>query len=272
MNIRRLFLVVASGVLIGTTLAFPESVAATWTASCTVDGYHNMYAGMGVSPTGLIGASAQVRWYDTSLCNQGPTPDYSWSLSWVALVGVSTQDIFQVGFGKCANVPTTSTSSSCPYNSGVSYHWYYYQRAGGGPCGAEFNTTFQKAPKGNASAGTYTYAIQQKSDTSGTYFAATIDGQEQTRRSTSDLNVCWQGGITGAQYMNEMLDAGDQNGGTVSSHQPFSAITYQSSTGWHNTSWTLLRNCDANSDPTDWSCVVSSTSHNTFYNYDRRAP
>lgn len=72
--------------------------------------------------------------------------------------------------------------------------------------------------------------------------------------------------------MNEMLDKGDQNAGTVSSHQSYSSMQYQTATGWHNTSWTLGRACDANSDTSDWSCYVSSATANSIVEYDRRAP
>jgi hypothetical protein len=86
-----------------------------------------------------------------------------------------------------------------------------------------------------------------------------------------DALICW-GGVESAAFTNEMLDQRDQNAGTVSNHQSFSGIQTQYSGGWHNVSWALGRACDFNDEPTYWSCGVSSTNHNVFYNYDRRAP
>jgi hypothetical protein len=70
-----------------------------------------------------------------------------------------------------------------------------------------------------------------------------------------------------------MLDNADQNAGTVSNRQSYSAVKYQNGSGsWQDISWTLGRDCDANSYPAAWTCSVSTSTHNVFYESDIRKP
>lgn len=68
---------------------------------------------------------------------------------------------------------------------------------------------FKKAPKGNAGPGTLDYRIEKSTD----YYYAFIAGVAQHNRHEDNLEVCWPGGVTGAQWMNEMLDWNDANAG-----------------------------------------------------------
>jgi hypothetical protein len=231
-----------------------------------VDG--NYYAGMGVSPSSIQGVSAQIEWFNTSLCIQDPdTPDWSWSLSWIGLIGPDDPnqdgfDIFQGGFGKC--VP--SGVGSCPGNAGISYHWWFWEYEAGA-CGNAQNSTFRKANKGNASAGTYLYKIDHRPASS--RYSFSIDGTDQTFITESTVSTCW-GGVSGAQIMNEMLDYRDQDAGTVGNHQEFSAVKYQNGSGFHSVNW-APGSCDANSQPSNWACNTSAAS-DRITTWDFRAP
>lgn len=228
---------------------------------------------MGLSPTGLKGVAAKIEYSNPDLCVQGGQEDYSWSLSWVGIVGPGVGDIYQGGIAKCQFVPAFA-GHSCPYNSGISYFWYYWGY-GDGACGMHADSGFRKALKGNAPQGSDPYGnvhrIEYNSVTS--RFVYSIDGVNQKLLDASIPLTCWAGGIRGAQLMNEMLDNGDHNGGTVSNPQSFSASQYQNSSGgWQNISWTLGRPCDANSYPASWTCNVSTVTSNVFYEQDLRAP
>ncbi len=254
-------------------LLSPPAVFASWTANCTYDGYQNKFAGMGVYPAGLQGVQAKIEWFQTNGCRPvGGTSDWSWSLSWISIVGrTNVFDIYQGGFAWCPFV--SPLNLSCPNNNGISYYFYEYGY-GDGACGPGFSSGFIKALKGNAPQGSdpygNVYKIEHNSATNRYVFS--IDGVDQKHLDQSVPLTCW-GGVTGTQIMNEMLDQGDQNAGTVSNPQSYSAIQYQNSSGgWQNISWTLGRACDANSNPAAWTCNVSSGTHNVFYEKDLRAP
>jgi hypothetical protein len=244
-----------------------EARAAT---ACDPNVYFNMFSGNGQNATGAVGVKATIEWANPVLCAQTGTNDPSWSLSWVSLDGANSPqiagvNIFQGGFARCANVP-----SSCPYNGGASYYWYYYGHETG-PCGLAFNTGVVKASLGNAGTGSRIYRIERSGSTYGFW----ISGQLQVSRSADDLDVCWDGGVRAVEWQNEMLDPGDHTGGLVSDAQKWETVAYKNSLG----TWVALDRgntsalpCDANSNPTYWSCLISASPRDVFYQYDRRAP
>lgn len=248
------------------TLAMPRGVAAAM-PQCIRDGYHNLFVGDAMGSTSLRGAQSTVEWFNDQLCLQGETFDYSWSLAWVGIVGVhdQTNDIFQGGFARCSSV---GGALSCPFNGGVSYHFWFWQY-GDGACGPLANSGFRKANKGNASAGNYNYKIDYRPSASRYTFV--IDGTDQTFIPTSTPSTCW-GGIRGAQWFNEMLDTGDQNGGTVANHQTYSGSKWQDgSSVWHTAAWPTSTPCPVNSYPTAWRCN-NTASAGQFLDWDSRAP
>ena len=102
-------------------------------------------------------------------------------------------------------------------------------------------------------------------------YVASINGSSQKSIISTDIDTCF-GSLVQAEWKNEMLDPGDQNGGTVGNHQNFSGDQYHDSNGWHVMNWALGRACDANSNPTSWRCSVSPSTSNLFYNWDVREP
>ena len=156
--------------------------------------------------------------------------------------------------------------------AGLTFHWWYYAH-GVGACGAPFNTGIRKTQ--NVGAGSRLYSIHREVGADGPFWAFRINGVLHSSRVPSDITTCWPT-INLLVYMNEMLNINDFNYGTVSNHQHFAEVQYQISNGWHNSSWTLGRECDAHSDRDygqfNWRCFVSSADHNDFYQWDSRAP
>jgi hypothetical protein len=252
------------------SIASPSPARATggWTPpQCSVQPLYNKFAGDGIGSTNIRGARSTIEWFDESLCRQGTQHTYSWSLSWVGILGAG-QNIFQGGFAKCANI---EAGLSCPYNGGVSYHWWFWEYQDSPACGPYANSGFRKANKGNAGgAAAYDYEIDYRPNVSPPRYTFEIDGVDQTWISTSIPNTCW-GGVTGVQYMNEMLDYGDQNGGTVSNHQEHSSTMWQdASRNWHVSNLGSSP-CSANSYPAWCSCNIGS-GNDTIVSWDRRAP
>jgi hypothetical protein len=246
------------------------SPAIAW-PNCDTSPWYNHFAGMGRDVTDITGAQADIQWVNPSLCVQGGSPQNSWSMSWVAVVGDTPGgdlgiSIYQGGFTKCANV-----SGSCPYNGGASYYWYFFARPRDVGCGAPYNSGVIKV-KGNARSVQLNYKVAYVVIDGSPKWAFWIDHVRYNTRPASDLETCWPGGPNGIQVMNEMLDNNDQNGGTVGDHEDFDLVQYKTSTGWHGMNWTLGRACDANSYPTHWDCIVSSVNNDTFKNWDDRAP
>lgn len=248
----------------------PARVSATsgWTPPwCDVGPYQpgsNKFVGRGLGSTNIRGARATVEWFDESLCRQPnvfqPEQD-TWSLSWVAIVG-NGNEIFQVGFAKCP------PSGFCPYNNGISFHFWFWEYPAGA-CGAAADSGFRKANKGDVTGGAHVYSIDYRPAAS--RYSASIDGTDQTWIPTSTPSTCW-GGIVGAQYMNEMLDLGDQNGGTLSDHQEMTIVGWQdASQNWHVANIGPPGSCPTNSNPSAWTCNIASNS-NTIVSWDRRAP
>jgi hypothetical protein len=245
---------------------------AAW-PECLHTARHNLYAGDNWVAGGLRGVQARIEWFNTQLCIQDETPDDSWSLSWVGIVGPNSPtadgfDIFQGGFARCA---TSGTAHSCPYNGGVSYHWWFWEYEAG-PCGLAANSGFRKANKGNAGPGTYTYRIDYRPGVSPPRYSFQINGADQTWISTTTVSTCW-GGVSEAQLLNEMLDEGDQNGGTVADHQEYSQAKWEDVSEVIRTiTWPLGTPCDANSQPSAWTCNISGSTQGLFVTWDRRAP
>jgi hypothetical protein len=248
--------------------AFPV-IAVAWPA-CDGPSGTNLFAGNARFAGGLRGVYAEIEWFNTHLCVQTGDPEWSWSMSWVSLDGpnsdqVAGVSIFQGGFTKCAPAGT----GSCPFNGGVSYHWFYYGREEG-QCGAAYNSTIRKAPKGNAGPGVYDYEVSKAPDGDYHFY---INEVSQYAKAGYTIDDCWGGvGVVGVEWQNEMLDPNDQNGGTVSNHQQFFAVQYKDGSGWHSANRPLGSLCDANSNPASWHCGWGSTSGTFFNEWDERAP
>jgi hypothetical protein len=256
-----------AGLLLLNAAAFSAPRSAAAMPLCTLDGWHNLFVGDTLGPSGLKGAQTTIEWFNDQLCAQRERFDFSWSLAWVAIVGVHdlTYDIFQGGFARCASL---GMPYSCPYNNGVSYHFWWWSY-GDGACGSAFNSTFRKANKGNASAGMYNYKIDYR-PAAGRY-SFVIDGTDQTFIPTSTPTTCW-GGIRRAQWFNEMLDNGDQSGGTIANHQTYNRSKWQdSSANWHTVSWPTSTPCPVNVNPTAWKCNNTAIV-GQFLDWDARAP
>ncbi|MES2209375.1 MAG: hypothetical protein V4515_04230 [Chloroflexota bacterium] len=249
-------LIIASALAVGTLSAVPATATA-W-ANCTGVS-ENKFLGNGRSGTGLKGVYAEIEYVNENLCVQAATKVWSWSLSWVSLDGPQTAaagvNIYQGGYAKCPD-PSVNT---CPWNNGITYYWVFYQRETG-PCGLVFGTPFIKIA--NAATGLHFFQIS-KVGSSHNYY---IDEVFKYSRSVSDIETCWPG-VAAVEYQDEMLNDGDQGGGTVSNHQLFGNVQYQNASGWHYENRTPGSGC-ANSNPTNWRCTWDYTGHN-FYPWDR---
>ena len=250
--------------------ALTPGVAGAAMPACDPINNGNQFVGNTRFSLGIRGVSADIEWFNSSLCTQTGPSQPSWSLSWVALDSggddpdVPGVDIYQGGFAKCA-VPG---APSCAWNSGISYHWYYYGRQEG-VCGPFVSSGVIKAPKGNAGPGRYTYDISKQ--TSGSY-RFSIDGDAQYSKADWTLETCWLGGIERANWLNEMLDPNDQNGGTVAIHQVFDNLQYLNSSGWHDHTRPTSSSCQYNDQPVNWRCNFGSRNGNQFYSWDMRVP
>ncbi|HET7677968.1 MAG TPA: hypothetical protein VFK38_08965 [Candidatus Limnocylindrales bacterium] len=243
--------------------------------ACASDPNRSLFSGMGVRPTGMLGARAFIERFDPELCTQGPVTEVSsWALSWVSIDGPTEADpadginIFQGGIAKC------SGSDHCPWNLGNPFHFYYFAHSEGA-CSPPFNTKPVKLE--NVGPGSRLYEVSRRvaPPPTGAYWAFLIDGTSKHSRRGGDIMTCW-GSIIQLEFKNEMMNVNDYNPGLVSNHQHFAEVQYQTSNGWHDTSWTLGRECDAHSDRdfglSNWRCFVSSTDKNDFYQWDARAP
>jgi len=259
-NARWPSLLIGGVLALGTSLTVPASAAA-W-ANCQGVS-QNKYLGDGRSGAGLKGVYAEIEYVNESPCTQGATKVASWSLSWVSLDGPQTPadgvNIFQGGYAKCPD----PTVGSCPWNNGVTYYWVFYQRETGA-CGIKFTTPFIKIA--NAATGLHFFQISKV----GSNYNFYIDEVFKYARSASDLDTCWPG-VVAVEYQDEMLNNGDQGGGTVSNHQLFGNVQYQNGSGWHLENHASGSACSANSNPTNWRCAWDYTHHN-FYPWDNRAP
>lgn len=133
-----------------------------------------------------------------------------------------------------------------------------------------------KAPKGNAGAGTSAYKIISDVDEDGAGWFFFIDNAEQARRGPSDLATCWGNrGVIGAEWQNEMLNPGDQNGGTQKNRQLFE-VRFRTVTQWRRPNFGVGDQCGANSNPDDWGCKIAnadgSQSSNQWRSWDRNEP
>ncbi len=251
---------VAAVLALGTLSAVPASAAA-WANCSGTSG--NKFLGDGHASAGLKGVYAEIEYFNESLCVQGATKVGSWSLSWVSLDGPQTGadgvNIFQGGYAKCP----PPIVGSCPWNNGVTYYWYFYQHETGA-CGLVGGSpTIMKIA--NAGSGLHFFQISKV----GSNYNFYIDEVFKYGRPASDIDTCWPG-VTAVEYQDEMLNNGDQGGGTVSNHQLFGNIQYQDASGWHLEYQTPGSAC-ANSNPTNWRCNWDYTGHN-FYPWDNRAP
>ena len=87
-------------------------------------------------------------------------------------------------------------------------------------------------------------------DAEGGFYSFQIDGDQQASRSVTDLGDCWGGhGIVAAEWQNEMLDPGDQNGGTSSDKQLFEVRFHTSGGGWNQPRFTVGDSCGAKLQP-----------------------
>ena len=132
--------------------------------------------------------------------------------------GVPGIAIWQGGIAACANI-----AGSCPYNNGNAYVWHFYGHEQG-PCGAAFNTGVINDD--NPSAGADLYKI----DHLGGYYGFYKNGTLEAMRSANDIEVCWPGAALGAEWQNEMLDPGDENGGTTGNHQSWTTVQTRTTT------------------------------------------
>lgn len=250
-------------------LSFARVSLAAWPQACTRDGLHNLFVGEYQPSSSLRGVYSEIEFFNEQLCVQGATPDYSWSLSWVSLEGPNSDSIpgvsiYQGGYAKC---PPPEVGS-CPWNGGASYYWYFFGWEEG-PCGDAFNTGMVKAPKGNATAGIHDFQISKV----GSNYYYWIDEVVQGSRPAWNLDECWGGtGPRLAEWTNEMLDQGDQNGGTVANHQSFANNQYQDATGWRRLNLPKLNPCRNNAQPSVWACYIATNRNDWFYSWDRRAP
>jgi hypothetical protein len=243
---------------LGAAMATPGDAAAV---SCAPT-WSNMFLGNDRSGTGIRGVYSRIEYYNERVCDQGETFVYSWSLQWVGLQGPPNSpgtDIFQGGYAKCSVV-----AGSCPWNSGNSYTWVYYGHQMGA-CGQAAHSPFTKIY--NVSSGTHDFQIAK----SGSYYKFSIDGVVEYQRPASDLDLCWDS-IDSTVWTAEMLNTGDQAGGSVGNHQDFLNNEWQDGGGWHFITRTLGAPCNFNSYPAHWHCNISQASGEDFANWDDRFP
>jgi hypothetical protein len=240
---------------LGAAAAHPASAEG---AACEAPSV-NKFLGNGLTSSGLKGVYSELDYIPKTLCTQGSTSLDSWSLSWVSLDGPGGgPDIWQGGYAKCPTI------SSCPWNGGITYYFAYYGRDAG-VCGVATNTGFINL--GNATAGLHFFQVSKV----GTRYNFYIDETCKTHVSQDAIETCWPG-ATSVEWQNEMLNNGDQGGGSLSNRQDFKNNQYQGGAGWHNMNRALAAYCDANSYPTHWHCRTSSTVANNFTAWDDRFP
>ena len=215
--------------------------------------------------TGVTGVRAKIEWsssIDPVLCTS--TTSGSFSSSWVAIHGLSPLDIYQVGIDKCQ-------AGSCSPQSGPDDTAYYFTALGrnaGGPCGAYVIPSPVESSQGLADNGTLWFQVYKSNST--TYQARIAGANAGASVSTYYTNTCWQAGVLGAGYFNEVFDIFDQTPGSTSDNQYWSDAT------WTNSAGTLVAmyrsyssSCDIQ-DRTSMSCSVASTLHDAWYTHDTR--
>jgi hypothetical protein len=210
----------------------------------------------------MIGASSQIEFINRAVCTQGEHFVDSWALSWVSIQNGTggPNNILQTGYAKCG------VSSSCGWNGGNSYVWYYYGR-NAGPCGAKFQTGVVKIY--NVSSGLHDFAVLK----SGTHYNVTVVSVVEAQRSVSDIETCWEGGgASSAGWYNEMLNNGDQGGGPSTNHQSLDNNAYLTGTGWHSFTHPLNSLCVNTAALPNWHCQWSGSYSDRIYTWDDRFP
>jgi hypothetical protein len=119
----------------------------------------------------------------------------------------------------------------------------------------------------NAASGMHFFQVSKV----GTQYRFYVDEVQKDFRAASDIDVCWSG-VQQVEWQNEMLNQGDQAGGTLSNHQKWAEVQYQDASGWHYETRPPLTTCDANSIPAYWHCGWSNTPAQYFNAWDNRVP
>lgn len=268
---RRLVSTWLAAVLASTALiALQPMPAAAYSTNCqATPSQDNWFTGegQGTNPN-VQGVRATIDFANAHLCTQSPSGP-SWFLSWVGIQGPVLDhghgvNIYQGGYAKCV-YPAGPTS--CPPNGGHPYYWFFYSYEDG-PCGVTSNSTFIKV-KGNVSApATDPFKIVFKPADATWHFS--IDGTSYDTRTNAAINECWVDGITGADWFNEMLNPGDQNGGTDSDRQEFLDAQLMYGGAWQDINRTENQPCGTNSNTADWHCKIEVDDHNSFKQWDDR--
>lgn len=165
---------------------------------------------------------------------------------------------------RCGSVVDDDYYYGIVFRGQTKYMWGKLAGSTADPPRSVFGTPFIKIA--NAATGVHFFQIS-KVGSSYNYY---IDEVFKYSRSVSDIETCWPG-VAAVEYQDEMLNNGDQAGGTVSNHQLFGEVQYQNGSGWHYENRSSGSACDANSNPTNWRCAWDYTGHN-FYPWDNRAP
>jgi len=223
------------------------------------------FVGMAEDHIGVTGARVKIEWsalINPVLCTTSGGD--SFSSTWVAIHGNAPFDIYQVGIDKCQG-------DDCNPNSGpdnTAYDFTALGRNAGGPCGGFVVPVPIETSQGLADNGSFWFQIYKSNST--TYQARIAGSNAGVSVSTYYTDTCWQDGILGAGYFNEVWDIFDQTPGRTADKQLWSSAT------WTNSSGTLVSMnrpyssaCDAH-DRSAMACSVAGNLHNAWNTYDTR--
>jgi hypothetical protein len=260
-----LVMVVAAAYLAALAVAASPGLALAAPTTCDTP-TSNYFAGLttNVDTVDAQGVRVQVDYKPVKPCTQvgGSLP--SWILTWVGFEGVVLGgpygvNIYQGGYATCG--------PSCGYNGGKPYYWYFYGHETGA-CGMAANSGFVKV-RGNVPAGA-SDSLKVALGGDGDYHFY-VNGTPYDSRTISELNICWAEGIKNADWVNEMLNFGDQNGGSDAARQVWTDAQYRTgSSTWNDIDRPLGGYCEHNSSPVDWGCRIKWDDHNSFRNWDAR--
>lgn len=249
-------------------VALPTSVFA-WSHGCGGPNpvtQEQDFVGIAEAHAGATGARAKIEWsasIDPTLCTT--VGGDSFASSWVAVVGPTPFDIYQVGIDKCQG-------GACAPTSGPDNTPYYFTALGrhaSAECGQAVGPTPVQSSQGLATAGSLWYQIFKSSSST---FQARIGGTNAGASVSSYyLNTCW-GGVTGVQYLNEVWDIFDQTPGRVSDQQFWSSVSWTDAAGsLVSINRPFSAACDA-AGRTAMKCQVASNLHDAWYTWDSRQP
>jgi hypothetical protein len=237
------------------------------------------FAGMLEPDPVVLGAQAYLEFFNEALCSGSGEPAFS--SYWIAVIHMPSPtglNIFQVGVDKCRDGNDPIYEDACgdfePPQNTPYYFWAYGREEG--PCGSALLPQAHLAPKGLAGPGSPNFKVEKQPDLQNPNtmrYHAIIDGSVQRAQTVHSIETCW-GGANYGEYMNEVLNAKTQSGGTVANHQGFTNVRYKDTQYWRPVARNQSAPCDTYAMgwqfPSTQKCNVSSSQEDDWYSWDTR--